>query len=467
MNISSKLTSFVTTATPDAAPAVAADAGVAPSAAPTPKQTSVNQRDSFDEKTAPASTLEKVAVVVFNGPTIAAAALLYGAKSAWDLVAPTAAKLPTGKPTTTPPPSTKEPSMPELKKGMKSDDVMLLQGALREAGGRVAHDGDFGGKTEAAVRQFQKAQHPPLKETGIADPATWGALKKAAPKAFAPKAAKVEAPKVSAPDPRCGAKHQYCLRKRFNLRRRQVTMAFAFPPAELPSCRLQAERIFEAMRASALLLSPAALTGASFYDEAFVQLLPDDALAQRGWPALEFPARGVVVSHDGEAARFTFTAKPDTSGFVLTMESADGKTQVRSWRWLDADRAATDLWGGKERVASRKKPTPADRRDAYGIALAARQLTGAFHDKKGLVFAVQPHGGVKWSSAGRGTFFKCQTECAPDAGSQLCLGFEAPPREFRFQTEDGGVVARPVRSYDECGAREVVEGEALWQKPSR
>ena len=49
-------------------------------------------------------------------------------------------------------------------------------------------------------------------------------------------------------DPRCGAKHQYCLRKRFNLRRRQVLIAFEFPPGELASCRRQAEGVFARMR---------------------------------------------------------------------------------------------------------------------------------------------------------------------------------------------------------------------------
>lgn len=114
-----------------------------------------------------------------------------------------------------------------------------------------------------------------------------------------------------------------------------------------------------------------------------------------------------------------------------------------------------------ERIASRRKPTPAERRDAYGVTLAARELTGAFHDKKGLVFAVQPDGGVNWGSEGRGTFFTCQTECTPDAGSHLCLGFEASLQEYMFQADDAGVVARPVRSFDACGAREVVVGEVL------
>lgn len=83
------------------------------------------------------------------------------------------------------------------------------------------------------------------------------------------------------------------------------------------------------------------------------------------------------------------------------------------------------------------------------------------------MFAVQPDGGVKWGAGRRGTFFTCQTECTPDAGSQLCLGFESPSREYMFQATDAGVLARPVRSYDACGAREVVEGEALTRKPPR
>lgn len=213
--------------------------------------------------------------------------------------------------------------------------------------------------------------------------------------------------------------------------------------------------------------SPATFAGASFYDEAFVQALPDDALAQRGWPTLEFPSRGVVVSHDGEAEQLTFTAKPDTLGFVLTVKGADGKSQLRFWRWLDADRAATDLWGGVERIASRKKPAPADRREAYGVTLASRQLSGAFHDKKGLVFAVQPDGGVKWGPGGTGTFFSCKTECTPAARSELCLAFEGQRREYLFQAEDGGVVGKPVRSFDACGARELVEGESLMSKPKQ
>lgn len=44
-----------------------------------------------------------------------------------------------------------------------------------------------------------------------------------------------------------GAKHS-CLSVRFNLRRRQVHMTFWFPPNELESCRLEADRVFAHMR---------------------------------------------------------------------------------------------------------------------------------------------------------------------------------------------------------------------------
>ena len=48
----------------------------------------------------------------------------------------------------------------------------------------------------------------------------------------------------------CGGQEGYCIRKRFNLPRRQVTMSFWFPSTELKSCRAQAERIFGTMSAS-------------------------------------------------------------------------------------------------------------------------------------------------------------------------------------------------------------------------
>ncbi len=56
-----------------------------------------------------------------------------------------------------------------LKKGSKGDDVKKLQTLLK-----INVDGDFGPKTEAAVKQFQKEHN--LTQDGIVGPKTWEAL---------------------------------------------------------------------------------------------------------------------------------------------------------------------------------------------------------------------------------------------------------------------------------------------------
>ena len=84
-----------------------------------------------------------------------------------------------------------------------------------------------------------------------------------------------------------------------------------------------------ALVACAAPQSPGSFSGAAFYDEAFVQPLSDEALATRGWPALEFPSPGVVLIDDGEVERFSFKVTRDASGFVLTLKGSDGKAQVR------------------------------------------------------------------------------------------------------------------------------------------
>jgi hypothetical protein len=65
------------------------------------------------------------------------------------------------------------PPPPTLRKGSKGEDVKKLQALLH-----IAADGDFGPKTEAALKLFQKDSR--LVADGIAGPMTWAALKSAA-----------------------------------------------------------------------------------------------------------------------------------------------------------------------------------------------------------------------------------------------------------------------------------------------
>lgn len=58
---------------------------------------------------------------------------------------------------------------PTLRKGARGNDVKKLQALLH-----IFIDGDFGPKTEAAMKQFQKANH--LVADGICGPMSWAAL---------------------------------------------------------------------------------------------------------------------------------------------------------------------------------------------------------------------------------------------------------------------------------------------------
>lgn len=64
--------------------------------------------------------------------------------------------------------------MDTLKKGSKGDDVIALQHLLNVEGYKLTIDGDFGGKTETAVKMFQKAHN--LEADGIVGTQTWAAL---------------------------------------------------------------------------------------------------------------------------------------------------------------------------------------------------------------------------------------------------------------------------------------------------
>jgi hypothetical protein len=67
-------------------------------------------------------------------------------------------------------------SMPLIKKGSKGSAVLQLQKILNSKGYKLSEDSDFGPKTDAAVRAFQKANH--LETDGEVGPLTWAALLK-------------------------------------------------------------------------------------------------------------------------------------------------------------------------------------------------------------------------------------------------------------------------------------------------
>ena len=64
--------------------------------------------------------------------------------------------------------------MQTLKKGSKGDDVIALQHLLNVEGYKLTIDGDFGAKTETAVKMYQKAHG--LEDDGIVGAKTWAAL---------------------------------------------------------------------------------------------------------------------------------------------------------------------------------------------------------------------------------------------------------------------------------------------------
>ncbi len=64
--------------------------------------------------------------------------------------------------------------MQTLKKGSKGDDVICLQHLLNVEGYKLTIDGDFGQKTENAVKMLQKAHG--LVADGIVGAKTWAAL---------------------------------------------------------------------------------------------------------------------------------------------------------------------------------------------------------------------------------------------------------------------------------------------------
>jgi len=87
-------------------------------------------------------------------------------------------------------------STPVLRVGSHGAAVKTLQQKLKAKGFNVSVDGDFGPKTAAAVKAFQKAQR--LTSDGVVGPKTWAKLNAAAPKPPA-------APSSSSPTLKTGA----------------------------------------------------------------------------------------------------------------------------------------------------------------------------------------------------------------------------------------------------------------------
>ena len=69
---------------------------------------------------------------------------------------------------------------PTLRRGASGEAVRRLQRLLSAAGFQVVPDGQFGARTEAAVRSFQRARG--LTADGIVGPRTWAALQGGAPR---------------------------------------------------------------------------------------------------------------------------------------------------------------------------------------------------------------------------------------------------------------------------------------------
>jgi len=94
-----------------------------------------------------------------------------------------------------------------LRRGAKGAAVKELQTLLQRHGIAVTADGDFGGRTEAAVQQFQREKN--LRADGIVGAATWSALRgntAAAP--TLPQPAATTAPQPAAPTPSQSAAQQ-------------------------------------------------------------------------------------------------------------------------------------------------------------------------------------------------------------------------------------------------------------------
>ncbi len=129
------------------------------------------------DATSAAKAFDAAVSLAMQGPTISAAMLLFGAEKAFETLSgkPPEKQLKNEDTVKVASPKVAEQSKPQgLAKGAKGDDVKTLQQELKRIGMSVKDDGDFGAKTEAALRRFQKEHQLP--QTGTADESTLKAL---------------------------------------------------------------------------------------------------------------------------------------------------------------------------------------------------------------------------------------------------------------------------------------------------
>jgi hypothetical protein len=200
------------------------------------------------------------------------------------------------------------------------------------------------------------------------------------------------------------------------------------------------------------------LVGQRLYDEAFAARYsePDREV----WPSVVFPSPGMVLVVDGESEQFAFKVVGKGKRLQLKTQDSQGRSAMRFWRWLDDDRAETDLFWGKVRVVSRKSPTPWERAAAVGEQLAravARQ--GVYRRQGREVLRLEADGGVRWAQDG-GQFFACRLDCREDAGLRACL--REGESEYLL-VPDGGPAVQVVQ-VDSCGAREARDGGLQWAR---
>jgi len=130
-----------------------------------------NPRDTGAGDSDPAGSPNDQTEGWFNADVIDRIAVYLAAGSVSGAPQPPAAPIPAPAPTPAPAPVMKRPV---LRRGAKGAHVRTLQAALNARGARLAVDGDYGPKTAAAVKAWQRKAG--LVQDQICGPKTWASL---------------------------------------------------------------------------------------------------------------------------------------------------------------------------------------------------------------------------------------------------------------------------------------------------